>query len=1151
MLNSLRRFGLVAAGAIAYFVLLTSLDRDPGVSAQDSLAAIEQLRASVESRVPSRVADVVDSSDTRPSAFGVSTALTRSAAMRQREACPTVEGNPISSMVAVEDNPRARAFEGFSMRDRHGRRTRPWRALRRADRAGQGVVIHRPLLVFLETPTEREDFTQPWFGPVRFDRPGFPTTKQKLVEQVFGKNFDYRDPASMAGFYYRESGGQLIIKGDQASVHTVKVPYMTFDPKPMATWIVEELDPVVDFTKRADALGWADPVIVMTPYSLFLDVFEPSLMTFQGGVYLGLGPNVEDIGPAITDDALPDGTHVGLASMAIAMVGVDFGGNLNPQSPLYELTDDQIRADRVQLYAHEYGHAIGLSHMMTLDYREERDEFAATLPFERIVPYPLNRTSGTGFVSTIMNYATGSGPLNFLPNDGRQDAGMDAVNRMKLGWGHVTEVTLARDGSRRTSELSPGERRRVDLVEHLGRGPHDPRPQILKIHLPPREVALFPHLDASGNRTSYWRPGGNGKRMAWSGRTHGGSRMLETQLRIPVDLQSPVLSFWTKYGGPSSYPHVPGFDLGWVQISTDRGRTWTSLAGQTSNTFVAPDRASVEWFGDDLGAPAFTGNSHAFAADGWVFEQVPLPVGPGSSVRIRFNFGGSVLLFNREVHADFGWFIDDVYLGTASDRDRHLISDFEHGDDRRWSGLLESFDQGLGWVAVEETGTFPQAYVFELRGNNPHDERAFKELYPKVINGRLDVGTYRYEEGIIGYYTDEYSMFSTYPYFHSGSATLTRVPAERLRRAAILYPFSPQLRRDRIRSFGALLELAFTPGSGVTLDDVAFITTLPSETTAAALFKGDALFATGTFSSPSSVTILDAAPTYRPFDVVPSTPQTPFPNRPSRLWPYVLGAPGGWPKSAGHGFLGLNDPTTTTVLGQPFLGRDAAFHPQRQAIYDDRKDYRGAFVEEFVNWHLQPTRAAFSSTRRAERLTLVPTHAVPVGQGQSIQMYELQYCAQNAAGACVPPAHAVQRPYIEQTMYERLVLMVHAVAQWQCPSPPAEVSAATKPVWDASSACLGAITELAHTFTLDLLQTARNLGNNPNYASLNAFGTQGTLSPELWALSYVDFWSRPKAPPAVPSFGLTVEVEHITRGDTPVATLSIRRAGKSWGRGTH
>jgi hypothetical protein len=52
-----------------------------------------------------------------------------------------------------------------------------------------------------------------------------------------------------------------------------------------------------------------------------------------------------------------------------------------------------------------------------------------------------------------------------------------------------------------------------------------------------------------------------------------------------------------------------------------------------------------------------------------------------------------------------------------------------------------------------------------------------------------------------------------------------------------------------------------------------------------------------------------------------------------------------------------------------------------------------------------------------------------------------------------------------------------------------------------------------------LVWVARGLDNNPAYAMLNAYGDQGT------------------------PVGLTMEVERITSGGTPTATLTLRRSG--------
>jgi hypothetical protein len=617
--------------------------------------------------------------------------------------------------------------------------------------------------------------------------------------------------------------------------------------------------------------------------------------------------------------------------------------------------------------------------------------------------------------------------------------------------------------------------------------------------------------------------------------------MMETSLRIPRDVAEPVLSFWTKYGAHAGFPYAPGYEFGWVQISTDEGRTWTSLAGQTSSTVVAPGRDQLDWFGEDLGAPAFTGDSRAFVAHGWVFEQVPLPVAPGRSVRVRFNFAGNPEL-NEVPSQNYGWWIDDVYLGTSGDPTRHLVSDFEDADERRWTGLLDTFDQGFGFVVVEETTPFPQAYYFELRGSNSHDEAAFTDAIPKDVTGRRDSATYAYEKGVVGYYVNYYSNFAVNPYQATGSANHTRVPLERLKRAGITYPFVAQAYRISAFSAGAVLAAAFDPSSGITMDDVAFLFTFPSEVFSLLIAEpGLIVPSIGTYPTPHIVSVLDANPTYRPLDVSPAMPTTPFPSRPPFLWPYVLGAPGGWPKSMRHGVLGLNDPTTVRALGQPFLARDAAFHPDRNPVFDDSVNYRGAFFSEFGNWHAPTTAAAFGSSADSERISLVLEQTVAVSPTASIQKYIVGFCHQDAAGACVNPGQGVKRPWIEQVIYQRIAPLVWVVLVGQCPPVPVATTAASKPAWDAYNSCLGSVVTNAHAIANQLVDASRNLGNNPNYAGLNAYGSKGTLNPTLWSTFFLDAWARAKAPAPLPSFGLSMEVERITGGDTPVATLKLRR----------
>jgi hypothetical protein len=894
----------------------------------------------------------------------------------------------------------------------------------------------------------------------------------------------------------------------------------------------------VDFTKRADAFGWVDPIFVMSPFSLYLDVNDPS--TMGAGGWIGYGPTVYDRVPALTSDAYPDGTHAALSSLAIVLAGAYLGANQIPGNPTFGLSDDQIRTDYLQLYAHEYGHAIGLPHLMTQDYGQLPEDSSDTALLDRFDIWSLTRDYPSGFATTIMNYSAGSGlgPLDISVD--QHHAGLDAFSRSKLGWGNITEITLSDDGRGGPGRLRPGDALQTKLVEHLGQAPGDPRPQILRVNLPPRDVSLFPRTDSAGNPSGYWRAGTTGTRMVWSGRMLGGSRTMERVIRIPSDSHQPVLGLWTKYGAHAGWAYEPGWEFGWVELSTDHGQTWTTLSGLTSSTYVAPGRETFDWVGETLGAPAFTGDSRLFAADGWIFERMALPAEPGSTVRLRFRFSG-LPGGNEQPPEGFGWWIDEVYVGPASDPARHLVSDFE-GDARQWSGLLPEFDQGFGFAVVEETTPFPQAYLFELRGNNPHDEIPFKSDHRKPINGLRDTGLYTYEPGIVGYYLDYYSSFWAYPVMNAGSANRREAPIDRLRRIDIKYPVHPQSQRLTVYNFGAVLAAAFDPASGITLDDVAFAFTFPTEVFALALIEPGLVFPyTGRSPSTPSLSLLDASPTYRPSGVMPAMPETPFPERPAILWPYILGSPGGWPKTAWHGELGLQDPTTVRVLGQPYLARDAAFHPDRNPTFDDSVDYRGAFANEFYGWHAPTTSSAFGSATPSERTLMLPTTTVPVSPTESIQLYAAKYCFQDATGQCVPREQAVTRPWIEQILYQRLAPMVYFTILAGCPAVPPEMTVAAKPAWEQFFACRTVAADQTHWLTNFLLDAAANLGNNPTYAALNAYGDRGTLSPDLWALFYLQAWTLAKAPASLPSHGLSVDVTRITGGQTPTAHLTVRR----------
>jgi hypothetical protein len=346
-----------------------------------------------------------------------------------------------------------------------------------------------------------------------------------------------------------------------------------------------------------------------------------------------------------------------------------------------------------------------------------------------------------------------------------------------------------------------------------------------------------------------------------------------------------------------------------------------------------------------------------------------------------------------------------------------------------------------------------------------------------------------------------------------------------------------------VYDFGAALALAQSPGSGVTLDDLVYFFGGPHERfDVFALEPGLAYLALHNSVFPDQISLLDAFPTYRPGDVLPQAPLVPFLDRAVEDQPFVLGSAGGWPKSLSHGVLGSNDLDTVPALGQPFLQRDAAFHPDGNPIFDDGVDYRGRFAEEFVAHHAQSTLDSLASEVPAERVALIPTSLVPVSDSESIQNYRARYCPQDETGACVDPRDASTRPWIEQILYERFAGILAVLLLPNCPLPPEEQTLETKPAWDVYYACFATLVATANAQTEFLLEVARDLGQNPAYAFLNVYGPDGGLNPGYWTDVYLQLWILAKGPVPLPSYGFSMEVESVRGRRTPKATLKLRRS---------
>jgi len=104
---------------------------------------------------------------------------------------------------------------------------------------------------------------------------------------------------------------------------------------------------------------------------------------------------------------------------------------------------------------------------------------------------------------------------------------------------------------------------------------------------------------------------------------------------------NPTLSFDTKYDIEEDW------DYGAVQVSTDNGKTWTSLANDHTSTFVDPNgypkiKANV---------PGFTGSSN-----GWTTESFDLSQYAGQKVLIAFRY------MTDWASNEAGWYVSNLKL---------------------------------------------------------------------------------------------------------------------------------------------------------------------------------------------------------------------------------------------------------------------------------------------------------------------------------------------------------------------------------------------------------------------------------------------------------------------------------------------------------
>jgi hypothetical protein len=118
---------------------------------------------------------------------------------------------------------------------------------------------------------------------------------------------------------------------------------------------------------------------------------------------------------------------------------------------------------------------------------------------------------------------------------------------------------------------------------------------------------------------------------------------------VTVPAEDPALTFATSF-------HLErGWDFGFVQVSTDGGRTWTSQGN--ADTTLDHDPGAIATVQANL--PGFTGTSGGGAAPAWITTSFDLSAYAGQDVLLAFRTVTDVNVNEP------GWWVDDVRLGGA------------------------------------------------------------------------------------------------------------------------------------------------------------------------------------------------------------------------------------------------------------------------------------------------------------------------------------------------------------------------------------------------------------------------------------------------------------------------------------------------------
>jgi M6 family metalloprotease-like protein len=361
--------------------------------------------------------------------------------------------------------------------------------------------------------------------------------------------------------------------------------------------------------------------------------------------------------------------------------------NVNPEAAV----------ESVSVIAHEYGHALGLP------------DYYSTGTRATMGSYDLNGTDYFQYHSIFSRQDLGWVVPQPLPN---------------------ATVTL------RESKFDTGEIHwnRPDGSEYVLSGPGIHNADAYRVGLPPRVL-----VDQTPSGTHAWySQAGNDFGCSTDGKGHNLDFFLP-DLQNYADASAVTLTFKHLYEMEWNY------DYGFVLVSEDGGRTWTSLAATDNSTTAQPvnpnGNACQLAYGN-----GFTGVSDGdplndetkaatndYSGGQFVSVQFDLTAYKGKEILLRFSYATDPGLAKR------GWFIDDIEI--KADDTVVYASDFETDNER-----TRIFP--IGWTRVSSAEGAPQdhAYYLELRDRISNDFNG---------KGQSERGTPTFEGGLVLYYDDE------------------------------------------------------------------------------------------------------------------------------------------------------------------------------------------------------------------------------------------------------------------------------------------------------------------------------------------------------------------------------------------------------------